>query len=173
MSKKQCYSVVIAPGKPWGFRGHTIMSTSFISYENQICPHCFFLFFTISGNYYCDWNLNKSTPLPHKVWEIWKIWTSEWFKSNQTAKPFPDFCLVIPHDFFVNTPAKIPLLFQLTPGFHVLQYPWKFHVSPTPVTCLALIFPGIAHCSWYVFILYWVAILRKWPQSCFPHLGQV
>ena len=42
VSKKQCYSVVIAPEKPWGFGGHTIMSTSFISYENQICPHWFF-----------------------------------------------------------------------------------------------------------------------------------
>ena len=29
--KKQCYSVVIAPEKSWGFRGHTIMSTLFIS----------------------------------------------------------------------------------------------------------------------------------------------
>ena len=29
--KKQCYSVVIAPEKPWGFRGHTIMSNLFIS----------------------------------------------------------------------------------------------------------------------------------------------
>ena len=31
VSKKQCYSVVIAPEKPWGFRGYTIMSTLFIS----------------------------------------------------------------------------------------------------------------------------------------------
>ena len=31
VSKKQCYSVVIAPEKPWGFRGHTIMSTLLIS----------------------------------------------------------------------------------------------------------------------------------------------
>ena len=31
MSKKQCYSVVIAPEKPWGFRGYTIMSTLLIS----------------------------------------------------------------------------------------------------------------------------------------------
>ena len=31
VSKKQCYSVVIAPEKPWGFRGYTIMSTLLIS----------------------------------------------------------------------------------------------------------------------------------------------
>ena len=31
VSKKQCYSVVIALEKPWGFRRHTIMSTLFIS----------------------------------------------------------------------------------------------------------------------------------------------
>ena len=31
VSKKQCYSVVIAPEKPWGFRGQTIMSTLLIS----------------------------------------------------------------------------------------------------------------------------------------------
>ena len=31
MSKKQCYSVVIAPGKPWGFREYTIMNNLFIS----------------------------------------------------------------------------------------------------------------------------------------------
>ena len=31
VSKKQCYSVVRAPEKPWGFRGQTIMSTLLIS----------------------------------------------------------------------------------------------------------------------------------------------
>ena len=31
-------------------------------------------------------------------------------------------------------------------NFYVLQYPWKFHVSSTAVTCLAWIFSGIAHC---------------------------
>ena len=31
VSKKPYYSVVIAPEKPWGFRGHTIMRTLFIS----------------------------------------------------------------------------------------------------------------------------------------------
>ena len=31
VSKKQCYSVVIAPEKPWGFRGHTIMNNLLIS----------------------------------------------------------------------------------------------------------------------------------------------
>ena len=31
VSKKQCYSVVIAPEKLWGFRGHTMMSNLFIS----------------------------------------------------------------------------------------------------------------------------------------------
>ena len=50
MSKKQCYSVVVAPEKPWSFRGHTIMSTLFVcfSYENQICPHWYFLCFSPS-----------------------------------------------------------------------------------------------------------------------------
>ena len=154
VSKKQCYSVVIAPGKPWGFRGHTIMSTSFISYENQICPHCFFLFFTISGNYYCDWNLNKSTPLPHKVWEIWKIWTSEWFKSNQTAKPFPDFCLVIPHDFlwtllrksrfFFNWPldfscSSIPLEIPcLSHSCHLFGFDFSWN-SPLLLVCIHIV----------------------------------
>ena len=55
-------------------------------------------------------------------------------------------------------------------NFHVPQYPWKFHVFPTSVTCLAWM---LAQCSWYVFILNWVAILNKWPQSCFPHLRQI
>ena len=31
VSKEQCYSVVIAPEKLWGFKGHTMMSTLFIS----------------------------------------------------------------------------------------------------------------------------------------------
>ena len=31
VSKKQCYSVVIAPEKPWGFRGQNIMNTLLIS----------------------------------------------------------------------------------------------------------------------------------------------
>ena len=31
VSKKQCYSVVISPEKPWGFRGQTIMSTLLLS----------------------------------------------------------------------------------------------------------------------------------------------
>ena len=44
VSKRQCYSVVIVPEKPWGFRRHTIMSSSFISYQNKICPHWFFVF---------------------------------------------------------------------------------------------------------------------------------
>ena len=65
----------------------------------------------------CDWNLNNSAPLPHKFREILKIslgWASEWCKSNQAAKHFSDYRLVIPHGFFVDTPVKIPLLFWLT-----------------------------------------------------------
>ena len=31
VSKKQCYSVVIEPEKPWGFREHTIMNNLLIS----------------------------------------------------------------------------------------------------------------------------------------------
>ena len=30
VSKKQCYSLVITPEKPWGFMGHTMMRTFFI-----------------------------------------------------------------------------------------------------------------------------------------------
>ena len=48
-------------------------------------------------------------------------------------------------------------------NFHILQYTWKIHASATHIRCLAWIFPGIAHCFQYVFISYWVAILRKWP----------
>ena len=61
----------------------------------------------------CDWNLNKSAPLPHKFWETLKIssgWASE-CQSNQTAKHFFDPHLVIPHDLFVNTTMEIPLPF--------------------------------------------------------------
>ena len=53
VSKKPCYSVVIAPEKPWGFRGH-YHNAHFVhfcfSYENRICPPCFFVFFTVSGS---------------------------------------------------------------------------------------------------------------------------
>ena len=63
------------------------MSTSFISYENQICPHWFFLIFTISGSY-CDWNLNKPAPLPTNFGKFEKYLRDGQVNDlNQTKQP--------------------------------------------------------------------------------------
>ena len=72
-----------------------------------------------------------------------------------------------PYNFFLITPRK-STSFLIDSGISTCF----FHVL-THVTCLAWIFSGIAKCSWYVFTLHWVAILCKWPQSCFPHLRLV
>ena len=135
MSKKQCYSVAIAPEKPWGFRGLAIMSNFFIS------VFLIRIKFVLTGFFSVFHHLRQTSHFIHHS------------KGN----------IILSKNIF--TLCHKCILKNC--------YPWKFHVSPTPVTFLAWIFSGIAHCSWYVFILNWVAILSKWPQSCFPHLGQV
>ena len=147
--------------------GNIIYIYSPKTYLPYICHMC------ILKNCYteqiCGWNLNKSAPLPHKVILGMGKWMMQIKPNSQTFFWLPPshskwlFRELWKFHFFFNWPLEFPC-----PSIP-LEIPCFPHPSPAWLGfCLRF-----AHYSWYVFILYWVAILRKWPQSCLLHLGQV
>ena len=171
------------------------MSTSFISYENQICPHWFFFSVFHHLRQLLLWSLviKDKNVLSSKIKFRKHYWISN--KNNNVTcdrlifyysiqcffvfnlYKFHVFCRIMHFDAPENLRCvwqqglidikhhKFLILFIIPRETLYSPKAYLPYVNICKliyhVTCLAWSFSGIAQCSWYVFISYWVAILRK------------